>query len=144
MTFFFVLVLRGNYGEGGGGLGTKFYCWHVLTYFYKKIFRRELVISFSGFCCAWHLNIFYYGGFGGGKRCLGQVYVKQVRSGMWPGCMDISGWTGLIGPRFQQEENTLCSLHFFCAGKQVVAWMGAHVVQHVKLFLVLSFAAHRF
>ena len=46
MTLFFLLVLIGNYARGGGGPSTKFYCWHVLTYFYKKIFRRELVISF--------------------------------------------------------------------------------------------------
>ena len=46
VTLFFLLVLIGNYARGGGGPSTKFYCWHVLTYFYKKIFRRELVISF--------------------------------------------------------------------------------------------------
>ena len=71
MTLFFLLVLIGNYARGGGGPSTKFYCWHVLTYFYKKIFRRELVISF----CPVGTSIF---SIMVGVGWVGQVYVKQV------------------------------------------------------------------
>ena len=78
MTLFFLLVLIGNYASGGGGPSTKFYCWHVLTYFYKKIFRRELVISF----CPVGTSIFsIMATLGGGSGLVGQVYVKQVGGG---------------------------------------------------------------
>ena len=89
MTLFFLLVLIGNYARGGGGPSTKFYCWHVLTYFYKKIFRRELVISF----CPVGTSIFsIMAVLGGGSGCRGgQVYVKQVE-GKREECGHPAGW----------------------------------------------------
>ena len=102
VTLFFLLVLIGNYARGGGGPSTKFYCWHVLTYFYKKIFRRELVISF----CPVGTSVFsIMAVLGGGSGCRGgQVYVKQVG--------------GECGQLASADDHLVCSVHL--RGSQVL------------------------
>ena len=77
VTLFFLLVLIGNYASGGGGPSTKFYCWHVLTYFYKKIFRRELVISF----CPVGTSIFSIMATLGGWEWVG--WTSLCKTGWW-------------------------------------------------------------